>query len=51
MYIDMVNAEPGAAVFALQVEQPTNGLARYELDETDYQLTIIGDTTGGETNG
>lgn len=51
VYIDMQDAQPGAAVFELQVEQPTDGLVRYELDETEYQLNIIGETTGGETNG
>ena len=51
VYIDMQNAQPGSSVFALQVEQPTDGLVRYELDETKYQLNIIGETTGGETNG
>ena len=51
VYIDMQNAQPGSSVFALQVEQPTDGLVRYELDETEYQLNIIGETTGGETNG
>lgn len=51
IYIDMQDAQPGAAVFELQVEQPTDGLVRYELDETEYQLNIIGETTGGETNG
>lgn len=51
IYIDMQDAQPSAAVFELQVEQPTDGLVRYELDETEYQLNIIGETTGGETNG
>lgn len=51
VYIDMQDAQPGAAVFELQVEQPTDGLVRYELDEMEYQLNIIGETTGGETNG
>lgn len=51
VYIDMKDAEPGPAVFALQVEQPSDGLARYVLNETEYQLNIIGEITGGETNG
>ena len=41
--------------FDLQIDQPENGLVRYELLEDTYELNVIGDTTQdtqteGDTN-
>ena len=47
VYIDMSDASPGTQTFDLQVDQPTDGLVRYELTEDTYELTING--TGTET--
>jgi len=45
VYVDMSNAEPGLQEFPLQVEQPSNGLVRYELTESTYQLNVLGEST------
>lgn len=57
VYIDMSDAQPGTQTFELQVEQPENGLVRYELADSTYELTISGtaeetsDSEGDENNG
>ena len=55
VYIDMSDAQPGLQTFDLQIDQPENGLVRYELLEDTYELNVIGDTTQdtqteGDTN-
>lgn len=55
VYVDLSDAAPGLQTFPLQIVQPTDGLARYELADSEYQLNILGETTentaGGEING
>lgn len=55
VYVDMADAKPGMQTFPLQIVQPTDGLARYELEEPNYQLNVLGETTddnmvGGNEN-
>lgn len=48
VYIDMNKVQPGKQVFDLKVEQPSNGLVTYSLQETTYELTVIGDAANNE---
>jgi YbbR domain-containing protein len=50
VYIDMEDAQPGTQTFELQVEQPTDGLVRYELEDDTYELTINGTSTATPTS-
>ena len=45
VYIDMKDAKPGLQDFKLQIDQPTDGLVQYSLNETKYQLNVLGETT------
>ena len=47
VYIDMLDAKPGLMQFPLQVDQPTNGLVRYSLTESTYELNVLGETNDG----
>ena len=51
VYIDMKDARPGLQEFKLQIDQPTDGLVQYSLNETKYQLNVLGETaTESDTN-
>ncbi|MBR3365240.1 MAG: hypothetical protein IKG53_10260 [Solobacterium sp.] len=57
VYVDMKDAQPGLQQFQLQVDQPTGGLVRYSLNESLYELNVLGDgnqdsdnSTGTESN-
>lgn len=45
VYIDMKDAKPGLQDFKLQVDQPTDGLVQYSLNESKYELNVLGETT------
>lgn len=45
VYIDMQNAEPGLQTFALNIEQPSSGFVSYTLNETEYELNVLGEST------
>lgn len=47
VYIDMLDAKPGLMQFPLQVDQPTDGLIRYSLTESAYELNVLGETNDG----
>ncbi len=55
VYVDMSDARPGTQAFPLYIEQPTNGFVSYELTQTEYDLTVLGETnedteSEGESN-
>ncbi len=57
VYIDMKDAVPGLYDFQLQVDQPLDGMVKYELRESTYQLNVLGETntetesgSGSDTN-
>ncbi len=45
VYIDMKDAQPGLQTFRLQVDQPDNGLVKYTLIDTEYELNVLGEKT------
>ena len=45
VYIDMIDAKPGLMEFQLQVDQPNNGLIKYVIEDTSYELNVLGETT------
>ena len=49
VYIDMEDATPGLQTFELKVEQPTNGLVSYVLNDTTYSLNVLGETNDSAT--
>jgi len=51
VYVDMIDAKPGMQEFQLFVDQPTNGLVKYQLNESTFELNVLGETTddGGDT--
>lgn len=49
VYVDMKDAKPGIQNFALQVDQPSNGLVKYSLMESTYELNVLGETTENQT--
>ena len=51
VYIDMEDATPGLQTFELKVEQPTNGLVSYVLNDTTYSLNVLGETNDSATEG
>ncbi len=51
VYINMKDAKPGLQTFALQVDQPEDGLLKYSLNETEYELNVLGETTSDDATG
>lgn len=51
VYIDMQDAKPGTARFDLQVDEPENGLVRYKLSETTYELIIHDNASNTQQEG
>ena len=51
VFIDMEDATPGLQTFELKVEQPTNGLVSYVLNDTTYSLNVLGETNDSATEG
>ena len=56
VYIDMKDVQPGLQKFALQIEQPKDGFVVYTLNESEYELNVLGETSdadqseGGDVN-
>ncbi len=50
VYVDMKDAQPGLQQFQLQVEQPVGGLVRYSLNESLYELNVLGETNSDSDN-
>ena len=50
VYIDLINATPGIQEFQLQVDQPSSGLVKYNLEDATYELNILGETEDIEDN-
>jgi len=50
VYVDMKDAQPGLQQFQLQVDQPTGGLVRYSLNESLYELNVLGETNSDSDN-
>jgi YbbR domain-containing protein len=51
VYIDMSKAQPGRQTFNLNVEQPSDGLVKYSLKESTYEMDVLGETTDGSSEG
>lgn len=51
VYVDMKDAKPGTQDFPLLVDQPSNGLIRYELTESTYELNVLGETNDSSSDG
>lgn len=51
VYVDMKDAKPGTQDFPLFVDQPSNGLIRYELTESTYELNVLGETNDSSSDG
>lgn len=51
VYIDMSSAEPGLQTFNLNVEQPADGLVRYSLTESTYEMNVLGETNDINSEG
>ena len=51
VYIDMKDAVPGLFDFQLHVDQPVSGMLKYELQESVYQLNVLGETNTETENG
>lgn len=50
VYIDMKDVQPGLQTFALQIEQPSNGFVTYTLNESEYELNVLGETSDTDTS-
>lgn len=54
VYVDMKDAKPGTMDFPLLVDQPENGLVKYEVTESTYRLNVLGEVNdegeAGEVN-
>lgn len=50
VYIDFTGVEPGLQTFALQIEQPSNGFVVYTLNESEYELNVLGETSDSDTS-
>ncbi len=50
VYIDMKDVQPGLQTFALQIEQPTNGIVTYSLNQAEYELNVLGETSDTDTS-
>ena len=48
VYIDMKDVQPGLQKFALQVEQPKDGFVVYTLNESEYELNVLGETSDAD---
>lgn len=48
VYIDMKDAQPGLQKFALQIEQPKDGFVVYTLNESEYELNVLGETSDAD---
>lgn len=48
VYIDMKDVQPGLQKFALQIEQPTDGFIVYTLNESEYELNVLGETSDAD---
>lgn len=51
VYVDMKDAKPGTQDFPLLADQPSNGLIRYELTESTYELNVLGETNDSSSDG
>jgi YbbR domain-containing protein len=51
VYIDMSKAEPGLQTFTLNVEQPSDGLVKYSLKESTYEMNVLGETNDTNNEG
>ena len=50
VYVDMIDAVPGLQDFQLYVDQPSEGLVKYSLNESTYTLNVLGETTDTDVN-
>lgn len=48
VYIDMKDVQPGLQKFALQIEQPKDGFVVYTLNESKYELNVLGETSDAD---
>lgn len=48
VYIDMIDVQPGLQKFALQIEQPKDGFVVYTLNESEYELNVLGETSDAD---
>lgn len=48
VYIDMQDVQPGLQKFALQIEQPKDGFVVYTLNESEYELNVLGETSDAD---
>lgn len=48
IYIDMKDVQPGLQKFALQIEQPKDGFVVYTLNESEYELNVLGETSDAD---
>ncbi|MDO5109471.1 MAG: CdaR family protein [Erysipelotrichaceae bacterium] len=44
VYVDMKDAIPGLQEFQLLIDQPADRLVRYSLNESTYELNVLGET-------
>ena len=51
VYVDMIDAKPGLSEFQLQVDQPADGMVKYQITEPAYELNVLGETTDDGENG
>ena len=47
----MKDAVPGLQDFRLYVDQPSDGLVKYILNEASYTLNVLGETTDTDSSG
>lgn len=50
VYIDFTGVEPGLQTFALQIEQPSDSFVVYTLNESEYELNVLGETSDSDTS-
>ena len=48
VYTDMKDVQPGLQKFALQIEQPKDGFVVYTLNESEYELNVLGETSDAD---
>ena len=48
VYIDMKDVQPGLQKFALQIEQPKDGFVVYTLNESEYELNVLDETSDAD---
>lgn len=44
----MKDVQPGLQKFALQIEQPKDGFVVYTLNESEYELNVLGETSDAD---